>query len=105
MRLSLQGTVHVALPPAEALSLFTPQGECEWVPDWNPTFPGGEATDEPGTTFVTQHRGSPTLWVIADRTESSMRYARVQAGDPCRHGRGPLRAGRDGDGDARRRHV
>jgi hypothetical protein len=80
MHLSLHGTVHVALPPAEALSLFTPQGECEWVPDWNPTFPGGEATDEPGTTFVTQHRGSPTLWVIADRTESSMRYARVRPG-------------------------
>jgi hypothetical protein len=80
MHLTLHGTVHVALPPAEALALFTPQGECEWVPDWNPTFPGGEATDEPGTTFVTQHRGSPTLWVIADRTESSMRYARVRPG-------------------------
>ncbi len=80
MRLTLQGTIHVALPPDHALSLFTPQGECEWVPDWDPAFPGGEATDEPGTTFVTQHRGSPTLWVIADRTESSMRYARVRPG-------------------------
>ena len=80
MRLTLNGTLHVALPPADALALFTPQGECEWVPDWNPTFPGGEATDEPGTAFVTQHRGSPTLWVIADRTESSMRYARVRPG-------------------------
>jgi hypothetical protein len=80
MRLTLHGTLHVALRPTEALSLFTPQGECEWVPDWNPTFPGGEPTDEPGTAFVTQHRGSPTLWVIADRTESSMRYARVRPG-------------------------
>ena len=80
MRLQLHGTLHVPLPPTEALALFTPQGECEWVPDWNPTFPGGEATDEPGTTFVTQHRGSPTLWVIADRTGSSMRYARVRPG-------------------------
>lgn len=80
MRLTLNGKIHVALPPDDALSLFTPQGECEWVPDWNPAFPGGEATDEPGTTFVTQHRGSPTLWVIADRTESSMRYARVRPG-------------------------
>jgi hypothetical protein len=75
-RIHLTGTVEVPLPPAEALTLFTPAGEREWVPGWDPAFPSGEATS-PGTAFLTHEH---TIWVIADRTPSSMRYARITPG-------------------------
>jgi hypothetical protein len=67
------GSFHVPRPPTEALPLFTPEGERAWVPGWNPTF----LSD---TVFTTDHDGHQTIWVIADRTEHSMRYARVTPG-------------------------
>ena len=72
----LSGTVSVPLPPDEALPLFTPAGEREWVPGWDPHFPAGEDAS-PGTTFVTH---GETFWVVADRTPDSMRYARITPG-------------------------
>jgi hypothetical protein len=75
-RMQLTGTVSVPLPPADALALFTPAGEREWVPGWDPAFPSGEDTS-PGTTFLTHEH---TVWVIADRTPTSMRYARITPG-------------------------
>jgi hypothetical protein len=76
MRRRLTGIVDVALGPEEALALFTPAGEREWVPGWDPAFPAGQDVS-PGTTFTTHER---TVWVIADRTSRSMRYARVTPG-------------------------
>ena len=75
-RAHLTGTIEVPLPPDEALHLFTPAGERDWVPGWDPTFPAGEDT-APGTTFLTHEQ---TIWVIADRTPTSMRYARITPG-------------------------
>ena len=75
-RISLRGTVDVPLPPDRALLLFTPAGERDWVPDWDPRFPAGEDT-APGTTFLTHEQ---TVWVIADRNPRSMRYARITPG-------------------------
>jgi hypothetical protein len=72
-RCVLHGTVDVPLPSQQALALFTPAGEREWVPGWDPRFPAGEDA----TVFLTHER---TIWVIADRTPSSMRYARVTPG-------------------------
>src|SRR3989337_699784 len=68
------GTLEVLLPSDQALPLFTPAGEREWVPGWDPQFPSGEDSS-PGTTFTTY--GGRTLWVIVGRTHASMRYARV----------------------------
>ena len=75
-RIQLTGTVDVPLPPTDALALFTPAGEREWVPGWDPAFPSREDTS-PGTTFLTHEH---TIWVIADRTPTSMRYARITPG-------------------------
>ena len=75
-RIQLRGNVPVPLPPAEALGLFTPEGERAWVPGWKPRFPAGDDL-APGTTFLTHEQ---TIWVIADRTPSSVRYARVTPG-------------------------
>jgi hypothetical protein len=76
MRRRLTGSVDVPLRPDEALTLFTPAGEREWVPGWDPAFPADEELS-PGTTFNTHER---TVWVIADRTAHSLRYARVTPG-------------------------
>jgi hypothetical protein len=76
MRCRLSGTVDVPLPPSGALALFTPAGEREWVPGWDPTFPAAEATS-PGTVFLTHEH---TVWVIVDATPDSMRYARITPG-------------------------
>jgi Polyketide cyclase / dehydrase and lipid transport len=77
IRHMLTGTVEVPLPPDKALALFTPEGERAWAPGWDPQFPSGEETS-PGTTFTTH--GGRTVWVIADRTPDSMRYARITPG-------------------------
>jgi hypothetical protein len=72
IRHRLVGTVDVPLAPSEALPLFTPGGEREWVPGWDPEFPSGD-----DTVFVTH---GETYWVVADRTATSMRYARITPG-------------------------
>jgi hypothetical protein len=67
------GTLHVPLPPDEAIALFTPAGERLWVPGWDPTHAGD-------TVFTTEHDGTDTIWVIVDSTDRRRRYARVTPG-------------------------
>jgi len=46
--------IHLALAPADALVLFTPEGERAWEPGWNPVF-ASEAvftTDDGGRAWV-----------------------------------------------------
>jgi len=78
-RAILHGTVRVGLPPVEAMHRFTPVGEREWVAGWDPVFPAGEQGDgaAQGTVFVTEGHGHRTLWVVAERGEDVVRYARV----------------------------
>jgi hypothetical protein len=78
-RAILHGTVRVALPPEQAMHRFTPVGERAWVAGWDPMFPAGERGDGAalGTVFVTEAEGRRTLWVVAERTEDLVRYARV----------------------------
>jgi hypothetical protein len=83
---TLTGRLAVALPPGEAFALFTPCGEREWVPGWEPRFPApggagcgdayGPAGDDsaPGTVFQT----GDTTWVVLDRTPGRLiSYARI----------------------------
>ena len=97
MRCVVHGTVDVPLPPDQALPLFTPDGEREWVPGWDPRFPAGEDTS-PGTVFLTHEA---THWVIADRTPDSMRYARITPGVHA----GTVEVRCEPLGDATRAHV
>jgi hypothetical protein len=81
-RVVLRGAVAVALPPEEALELFTPQGERAWVHGWDPVFPAGDDGDAvAGTVFRTAAHDAETLWVVAGRTSRSISYARVTPGD------------------------
>jgi hypothetical protein len=74
----LTGRFPVALPPDAAFRLFTPLGERDWVPGWNPRFPVPTADDSaPGTVFETPG----TTWVVVDRTPGRrVRYARIARG-------------------------
>jgi hypothetical protein len=73
-----RGIVRVALPPERALQYFTPEGERAWAPGWHPAYPAAPEDDTAlGTVFVTHGHGHDTVWVVVDRSERSMRYARV----------------------------
>jgi hypothetical protein len=74
-------TIAVALAPEPAMELFTARGERTWVPGWAPEFPAGEPADEvEGTVFVTTAHERMTYWVVAARSDRSVRYARVTPG-------------------------
>jgi hypothetical protein len=48
-----------------AFPLFTPEGEREWAPGWDPAYlypRDGRA--EPGMVFTTAHGGESTLWTM-----------------------------------------
>jgi hypothetical protein len=74
------GTVRVALPAADALELFTPEGERGWVAGWAPAYPAGEPELAEGTVFSTGHGSTAaTTWVVTrvDRAGGELAYARV----------------------------
>src|SRR5690554_2078266 len=82
MQRRLSGRINVALPPSEAFVLFTPRGEENWVPGWQPRFPVPTEDDAaPGTVFETAADGEQTIWVVIDREPGRrMSYARVTRG-------------------------
>lgn len=97
----LTGTLHVALPPADAFVLFTPRGEIAWAPGWEPRFAGPTDDDAaPGTVFETDAHGSPTIWVVLHRDAGrSISYARVTPGERAGTVHVALRPGDGGGSD------
>jgi hypothetical protein len=79
---ALTGRLTVDLPPGEAFRLFTPRGERDWVPGWEPRFPVPTDDDSaPGTVFQTDAHGATTTWVVVDReADRHIRYARCTPG-------------------------
>lgn len=78
-RVRLEGSVRVALAPADAFALFTPSGERRWAAGWDPWFPAvAEDETAPGTVFTTDHDDVTTTWIVVARDrESSITYANV----------------------------
>jgi hypothetical protein len=83
------GTVEVALPPAQALELFTAKGEIGWAPGWRPTFVE-PASGEPvaGGIWLTEDRdadggATQVIWRVQrfDRTALEAEYLRIVPGD------------------------
>ena len=75
--------ITVDLPPDEALPLFTPKGEEDWVPGWQPAYfrpPTGETCQ--GMVFTTEHDGETTVWtcVAWQPDRGHARYFRVTPG-------------------------
>lgn len=79
----LTGRIRVPLPPGEAFHLFTPRGEGDWAPGWDPHFPAPTPDDtEPGTAFETSSHGRRTLWLVTGREWARrISYARVTPED------------------------
>lgn len=97
-RVVLRGHVRVALPAERAFHLFTPAGERLWVDGWEPEFPAGEEGDggAGGAVFVTGRGGREAIWVVVERDDRSVRYARVTPGEWA--GLVEVRCTPDGDG-------
>jgi hypothetical protein len=51
--------IRLAAAPADALALFTPEGERAWDPQWNPTYASA-------TVFMTDEHTMPRVWIIDD---------------------------------------
>ena len=81
-RLRSSGTFLLPVPAPTALPMFTPEGEREWVPGWDPHWPGGRPDHEPGSVWTTATTESSTVWVVerVDTEACTARYARVTPG-------------------------
>ena len=72
------GTFHLDAKRARVFRLFTPLGERDWAPGWEPQMLSGE--EERGTAFRTRgHHGQETTWVVTDYRPADGRvsYARL----------------------------
>jgi hypothetical protein len=69
--MKLSGTITVPLAPDQAIALFTPEGEREWVPHWDPQH-------HSTTVFSTEHAGDRTTWIVLAAGPEAVRYARVR---------------------------
>ena len=71
--------IRVALPPAAAIALFTPEGERSWAGKhgWNPQYPVPSRTSGAGAVFTTRHGAHTTTWVMVDHDHDHVRYARL----------------------------
>src|SRR5205085_8966476 len=77
------GRFTLPLAPAEAVPLFTPEGERRWAgPSWDPEYPipGAAAVDAaPGTVFTTDGDHGRATWIVLEHRSDGLRYARVVA--------------------------
>ncbi|HSM08063.1 MAG TPA: SRPBCC family protein [Gemmatimonadota bacterium] len=93
-------TMRVPVEPAEALPLFTPEGERAWVAGWDPEpvhAPGGSLSRE-GAVFRTTHGGEETVWLVqrVDASQGAADYVRITPGN--RLGTVHVRCTDDGEG-------
>jgi hypothetical protein len=73
--------ITVELPVAEAMALFTAEGERRWVgAPWDPRYPDPARREGPGAVFVTVHDDRETFWVMVDQSPGGVRYARATPG-------------------------
>ena len=76
------GEFELPVSAAAAMELFTPEGERDWVPGWDPRYPAGQPSEERGTVFRTVAHGVTSIWLILelDRSRRRAEYARVTPG-------------------------
>jgi hypothetical protein len=81
VRAICNGRFALPMQPAEARTLFTPEGERRWAgSSWNPIYaiPGAADDDSaPGTVFTTESDGGKATWIVLEQRHDGVRYARV----------------------------
>jgi hypothetical protein len=84
VRTVCDGDFTLPLTSGEALPLFTPEGERGWAGQgWDPIYAVQRADDDgstPGTVFATESSGGDAIWIVIERSEQSIAYARVVPG-------------------------
>jgi hypothetical protein len=79
----LRGGFSLPCRVERAFPLFSPLGEKDWVPGWNPTLlhPAGVDWAE-GQVFTTEEEKGQATWVVTrlDRARHEAGYARVEPG-------------------------
>ena len=81
IRAICEGHFTLPLPIAEAVTLFTPEGERRWAgSSWDPLYAIPEAAGDhsaAGTVFTTESDGGAATWIVLERRDDGMSYARV----------------------------
>jgi hypothetical protein len=84
IRAVCEGRFTLPLPVPSAVPLFTPEGERRWAgSSWDPAYAIPEAVGDgaaPGTVFTTEGDGGEATWIVLERREDGMSYARVAPG-------------------------
>jgi hypothetical protein len=84
IRAVCEGHFMLPLPVTAAVPLFTPEGERRWAgSSWDPVYAIPEAISDgaaPGTVFTTESDGRVATWIVLERREDGMSYARVAPG-------------------------
>jgi len=79
--LTLTGEISVGGAVDHVFSLFSPDGEKLWVPQWDPEFlhPPG-ITWERGLVFRTKEEHGDAIWIVTmlDRSHHRVEYHRVE---------------------------
>ncbi len=81
-------TFTLPIGPAEAFPLFSPQGERDWAPGWDPelVFPPEGAWAQ-GQVFLTRDEDGEIIWVVTrlDREKREVEYYRTEPGRQVVH--------------------
>ena len=84
VRAICEGRFTLPMRPGDALPLFTPEGERLWTGHaWDPVYAiegASEDGGEPGTVFTTESHGGPATWVVTERDDDVVAYARIVPG-------------------------
>ncbi len=77
----LAGAITLAGPVDEVFQLFSPLGEKQWVPGWNPELlhPPGALWEE-GLIFCTKEEMGDAIWIVTrlDHARHEVEYHRVE---------------------------
>jgi hypothetical protein len=81
VRVICEGHFSLPLTVAEAVPLFTPEGERRWAgASWDPVYAIPDAAEHdsaPGTVFTTGGHGGAAIWIVLERRAAGMSYARI----------------------------
>jgi hypothetical protein len=81
IRAICEGHFTLPLRVESAVPLFTPEGERRWAgSSWDPGYPLPDAASDdsaPGTVFTTASDGGVATWIVLERRDDGMSYARI----------------------------